>query len=621
MQVVIAGRRVRVDPARLIGSGGEAEVFDLGAGTALKLYKTPEHPDLAGLPVEQEAARRRLAVAQRKLPRFPAGLPERVVAPRELARDRRGAVCGFTMPLIDAAAPLLRYADRRFRQGIPQAAVTALLLDLHATLAALHARGVVVGDLNDVNVLARGGEALLIDADSFQWDDFPCPTFTEKFVDPLKCDPAAAALALARPHDPGSDWYAFAALVLQSFLGVGPYGGVYLGRPPLAPAARPLRRITVFCPEVRYPRPAIPWSVLPDELLHHLQRVFVADERGGFPERLLRDLAWRVCPTCRTEHARPACPLCRGTTAAAAAVAETVVVRGEVTVRRLATTRGTMVAAAAGPAGELLWLCHEDGAYRREDGRVALAGPLDPGLGFALLPGATRALAPGEVVTPDGVGFVVAGGQLLRRDPAARFPAPETVGEVLGGSTRLWLGPRFGLGLSLAGGLTVTLVFDLARRGIADSAPVSARGEIVDAAGVVAEDRAWLLLSLRRRGRAVHECRLLRRDGTVAASAEAEEGDGSWLGGPLAGKHAAGGFLLCPTDEGIVRVEPAGAVEPDGTGGLIVARRFPDTAPFVDSACHLVATADGLAVVDRREIRILRMHAHGKAPKQEGEPT
>src|SRR3954470_15301296 len=98
MDVYLQNKRVRLDPSASIGNGGEADVFDLGDGTVLKLWKTPDHPDYTGLPAEQDAARARLDANQSKLRAFPRGLPERVVAPIELALDKRGArVLGFTM--------------------------------------------------------------------------------------------------------------------------------------------------------------------------------------------------------------------------------------------------------------------------------------------------------------------------------------------------------------------------------------------------------------------------------------------------------------------------------------------------------------------------------------------
>ena len=72
MDVYLRGKRIKLDPARSIGKGGEADVFDLGGGRALKLFKSPDHPDYQGLPQEQKAAEERIAIHQNKLRAFPA---------------------------------------------------------------------------------------------------------------------------------------------------------------------------------------------------------------------------------------------------------------------------------------------------------------------------------------------------------------------------------------------------------------------------------------------------------------------------------------------------------------------------------------------------------------------
>src|SRR5690349_12743741 len=110
--VYVCGKRIKLDPSASIGKGGEADVFDVGRGVALKLFKGPDHPDLAGDPDAADGARARLDTHQAKLPLFPRSLPSRVVAPVELATDRNGArICGYTMPLVGGAEVLLRYSD------------------------------------------------------------------------------------------------------------------------------------------------------------------------------------------------------------------------------------------------------------------------------------------------------------------------------------------------------------------------------------------------------------------------------------------------------------------------------------------------------------------------------
>lgn len=366
-------RRLKLDPQRAIGKGGEADVFDIGGGRVLKRYKSAQHPDLAGLPDEQLAATARLAERATKLRSFPTGLPPEVVLPEELCCDaeRGGQVVGFSMRRFDGE-PLASLVDLRQRT-VPGALVPRRLVQLGQVVSQLHARGVVIGDFNDLNVLVTASTLAVIDADSFQWGAFRCTTYTERFVDPLLC--SSAALAPIKPHSIESDWYAFSILVMQSLLGVGPYGGVH----PLPAAARTLARITVFDKTVRYPRPALPLASLPGELVAVLQQIFVEDRRGPFPLRLLEALHETQCAACSRPSYSGRCPACQPPTVAVS------LVRGRVTARR-ASAR---LHAAATPR---VW---------EQNGQLWTESPIGPVVVGDVLPERTRFWAGAQL----GFGF------------------------------------------------------------------------------------------------------------------------------------------------------------------------------------------------------------------------
>ena len=127
-------------------------------------------------------------------------------------------IAGYAMPLVRDAEPLLRWGEPAFRRtGATAPQAVEIFRRLRGALAGLHARGVVIGDFNDLNVLVRaapGGlaEPFLIDADSFQFAGFPCAVFTERFLDPRRCDRPSDQPVPVRPFDEQSDWFAFSAL-------------------------------------------------------------------------------------------------------------------------------------------------------------------------------------------------------------------------------------------------------------------------------------------------------------------------------------------------------------------------------------------------------------------------
>lgn len=623
MDIYIKGQKVKLKPSQSIGKGGEADVFAIGKGKALKIFKSPDHPDLQGSPHAQQAAQLRLQEQQSKLRAFPQNLPDHVVQPIELATDQQEqTILGYTMPLIKETEALLKYSQRSFRSsGISAQTVVDIFLDLHTTVDQLHQAQMVIGDFNDLNVLVKGTTAYLIDADSFQFQTFLCRMFTTPFVDPTLYDLQTQEMIPVKAFSPDSDWYAFAVMLMQSLLYVGPYGGVYRPQDPkhrIPQTARPLHRITVFHPEVRYPKPATPYDILPDPLLDHFHKVFELDYRGVWPRSLLDSLQWTTCTKCGSEHARSICPFCLKT----GAIKQVIQVRGSVIASQVFRCEGVILHATM-EQDQLRWLYWEHGAFYREDRSCVLQGDLAPQLVFGIQANATLVGKQDQVITlhpqlapetlvvdsfqsigrsipvfaiSQGSCYWLYQGQLLREGRLG----PEYIGDVLEHQTRIWVGSRFGFGFYRAGGLQIGFTFQTDRPGLNDSVQLRrGSGQWLDAICYLTADRCWFLLATQEQGRTIHICQIIRSDGSIEASAETTKGDGSWLG-TLQGHCVAGDFLLAATDEGIVRVEPS-------QGQIKVTKMFPDTEPFVDSNCHLLASSEGLYVIKTQTIHLLKI--------------
>ena len=556
--VWIDGARVSLAPAALLGQGGEAEVYDLGDGRVLKWWKPADHPDYDGLPDAQAAARARLAERPAKLRALPGGLPAAVVAPCGLARTGRRAqdVVGYLMPKV-AGDPLHAYGEPRWRREHPVTGedAVAALLALHDAIAALHRAGVVIGDCNDLNVLVLGRRVHLIDVDSYQLPGYPCPMYSERFVDPRLCD---GALVPVRPHDEASDWYAFAAMAFRTLLGVGPWGGVHQPADPARrcpPGARALRRLSVYAADVVYPRAARPLAILPDELIDLFRAIFERDQRGAFPRDALERLRLRCCAGCGEEHARVRCPACQAQAHVPPAVVH----------------------------GRLRW--------QSIDPREVAPGAREVGAREVSARGVdTGARGPDVGARGPDVEVWLEGGALWR---AARL-GPERIGGVLPHQTRAWTSARLGVGFYRAGGYAVGFVFRPDRGPLDDRVALpKLRGQLVSAHATLGDDRAWLWLTLADApsGRLVTTCVVVVVDAAVLAAETLA--DAPWLAG-IAGACAAGPHLFVPTDEGVARVELVG-------GALVHTRTFAETAPLVGAGDRLALTRGGLDVVRGRD--------------------
>lgn len=616
-EVFIRGQRVRLDSADLLGEGGEAEIYQLagqaaGQSTGLqpevvKLWKGPQHPDYAGDDAEKErarlGARARIRDYGTKLREFPQGLPSRVVGPVEPALSGVRSVAGFTMPLIANAQALRMYAQKPFRQqsGIDTAQMVRIFLDLYRSVDELHRRGIVIGDFNPMNVLVRGLEAFLIDADSYQFGRWLCRSFTTRYVDPLICDPREKIPLQAGQHTSDTDWYAFALMLFEGIMFVGPYGGVYRPKDTrlLVPEdARPLKRISVYNADVIYPAKAAPLATLPSRVAGYYQDLLTHDRRGR-PDPEILDI---LLANAEGRYVDPA--------KITAQVRKREVIRGKVRTTRIFEGAPCTIVDAAVHNGRPVWLYHKAGEFMREFGavvRMAQSTNLT-----SKIAGSRSVFAMGDtlaVVAPNAAPeryavdrfqgrsamfdtnarhiYWVGNGILYRDDTLG----PKRIGQVLARQTRLWTGNTFGFGFYRAQGLTTAFVFDAEKTGINDSVQIPRlRGELLDAACYFSSHRAWFFTTSREENKLVNRCVTIAADGSVSAEQEADEGAASWLGS-IYGKcattaHASDGSvrhrLYAVTDTGLVGIDEIG-------GSLVETVRYPDTRGLLDEEATLLA--------------------------------
>ena len=609
------GVRVALDQSKLIGKGGEAYVYDVGGGEVAKVFKEPDDPDFSGEPAQQRLAAERIAVHQTKLREFPfSKLPKRVVVPTGLLTDTNGRkIIGYTMEYLRNVEALLSFSERDFRErgGIGNNTMLEFFSDLHPTVKQIHSAGVVIADFNSLNVLKQGNMARIVDADSMQNAKYLSRLYTENYVDPRLCDPKLNSLMLYKQHDELSDWYAFTTMLLETLLFVRPWGGIYKPKDPKKRVlldARPLRGISVFNPEVVYPKPAIPYKVLPDDLLELFYKTFEKGWRGEFPASLL-DIRFGKCPNCGTEHARGQCPNC----SAAFVTQKITQIRGTVRADFIFQTRG-MVIYAAVQNGQLRYIYQENGKFFREDGSVALDGELDPNMRYRIQGKKTIFAKNSRMVILDG-GKVTeniqvdsygnlpvidanskhwywsSGGVLYRNEAVG----PEIVGSVLEGQTLFWVGENFGFGFYRAGNLTQAFVFDADRSGINDSVNIiPVKGQLVDSTCVFTGSRVWFMTTEKLSGKFINRVQVITADGKTEAVAEAEMGDGSWLS-KIRGKLPIGNFVLTGTDQGMVRAEIV-------SGKIVQTKEFPDTEPYLDENSFLLPSDNGVLVIGKHEV-------------------
>jgi len=194
-----------------LARGGEGTVYDLGDGTVAKLYR----PDCL-----TTGRRDKLELMVSRTPNC-----QGVCWPRELLYNRRGEFVGyrmerargkelqrclFTRPALEANFPHWKKLD-----------TVGLCVTILEKLDALHRQGIILGDINPLNILVVSPEEVwFVDCDSYQIGGYPCPVGTPRFTPPeLQGKNFRTFL-----RTPGNEAFAVAALLFMIMLpGKSPY--------------------------------------------------------------------------------------------------------------------------------------------------------------------------------------------------------------------------------------------------------------------------------------------------------------------------------------------------------------------------------------------------------------
>lgn len=644
IKVVLRGQTLTLDDKDLLGQGGEARVFRHPSvpRLALKVF----HEIEATLPPVERALRERIAALRVEklalLTKLTPPLPVNVMAPVDvLTAPKSNDVIGYAMPLVDNAEDIAILAVKKKKAGrFDQGAVLAVFSELRALVDALHARGVIVGDMNDGNVvltaLRTGGKppthtpggkppahkqqsnqhsAMIIDVDSMQIGALPCPVAHERFLDPRLY---GRSLIDAAAFDVAADAYALRVLLFQSLLCVHPYGGVHAKLPTL------LRRAeaswSVLRGDVQLPRAAISPHTLSDDLLHDFTRCFDKGDRTPLDARLL-STRFVTC-ACGVEHARTSCPAC-ATFVQAPAVRTSGGVREESVIE----TRGVILQARMMNAGaQVAYLVEHEGRIERETRDVVFAGARPAALQLAIAGDATwiahetqlAKVHAGDVVdraltsTRKGAPVFAAGAAglfVLEGDALVHHETRTRVGRLIEGQTALLASDDGGLALFRAGRMLVGYRFT--PTSFLDAELPQPAGKLVDLQASFCRDSGHCLVGLAcdDAGKRLHTLALLDARGHLVASAHGAPDEAPILeaiGGKLlvSSSSAPGGVrMLSASSEGVIAIDVDARTMTLRTGS-----KFEDTRHFVDASVELLAgSAGSLVVVAPQSITRLRL--------------
>lgn len=240
MKYYIKGKgKIELDKSSFIAKGGQGAIYAQG-DRAYKLYF-----DAAQM------------IPEAKVTELAALDHSSIIRPLDLLLDSKNRPAGYSMSYIRDSFPLCRLFTKSFKrkEKVEQDQIVKLVEDFYKTIRFIHERGVLVVDLNEMNFLVNNSfsRVLCIDVDSYQTGSFPAQVIMDSIRD-----------RHTRGFNRNSDWFSWAVVTFQLFIGIHPYKGKHKGG--LSLNERMEQNISVFNSAVSVPALCEPFSAIPAEL-------------------------------------------------------------------------------------------------------------------------------------------------------------------------------------------------------------------------------------------------------------------------------------------------------------------------------------------------------------------
>lgn len=596
MIVYLNGQKTVLNRKNSLGRGGEAEVI-LHKGKAYKIYHNGN--------IEKEKSD--------KLRHFPKNLPDNVLSPNCVVTDQKGNIKGYVMDVFRGGEVFAMCSNKRYRKQVSNDVVINLFLQVYSTLEKLHKLGIIVGDLNDLNLLFHKDKIAFIDVDSMQFDDYPCLVATEQFL-----DPKLYGIDLSE-QKPGkfvftkeTDYYAYSVMLFRSLLFVSPYGGYYKAYPTFKRRAE--AGISVFTKDVKYPKAGLPYDTLPDDLLHEFYQTFEKGKRGAFPIDLIKDIHWKTCSKCGLTHTRNRC-LCEKADYKPVSL-RTVIVNRSCKASIIFRTFGKILFTKQERENDSLkFVYQENSVLKRENGASVVEGQSYSGFEFDIMGDSTLIAKQGHIllikdgkVIEDTKSEVVDNRTVFSSNTVNYFRVVEGVlmkrdiilANVLENQTYVKTGERFGFGFYRFGLNTKYFIFHTGGKGLMNINLPPIEGKIVETECQFSNTHLLLLLSTVEKGKAFNSMLLISCEGEMLAYNK-EETLNSQILATIQGKALLGSNVLTTTDEGLLLLGHTGSK-------LEGVKLFKDTEPFVNTECQIFPASDGVYVVSSQDIKLLKLN-------------
>ena len=260
MKYFIQGKgQIDLNQNDFITEGGEGKIFSKGK-IIYKIYS-----DLTKM------------IPQSKIQELSVLDKDNIVIPKDLILNKNNQVQGFTMDSVEGV-PLCKLFtnDFRNRNGVQDSSIPKLVENMANTIMFIHDKKCLLVDGNEMNYLVDDKKfevPYFIDVNSYQTPSFPATVIMPSIRD-----------WSSKVFSTLTDWYSFAIVSCQLFIGIHPFKGKHPNYKPNQLQDRMKNNISIFNKEVRVPATCRDFSYIPNDFRDWYIKLFEKGERIAPPK-------------------------------------------------------------------------------------------------------------------------------------------------------------------------------------------------------------------------------------------------------------------------------------------------------------------------------------------------
>jgi len=261
------GGNVSLSKREFVGAGGEGSVYVKGAN-AYKIYADPSR-----------------MIPEGKIRELSSISDSKVIKPIDVLLGKNNRPVGYSMGFVKDAIPICQLFTKAYkkRNGIGTSDVVDIVKCMQSSLVDIHSAGVLVVDLNEMNLLVRSGDVFWIDVDSYQTRSYPATAIMDSVRD-WKANGRWSK---------ETDWFSWGIVTFQLFAGIHPFKGKHPNVKKMSD--RMLNGISVFNADVSVPKMVPSFDLIPKEYRDWYRAVFEDGKRCP-PPSVIEKLAVQIVP-------------------------------------------------------------------------------------------------------------------------------------------------------------------------------------------------------------------------------------------------------------------------------------------------------------------------------------